>query len=196
MISPAMADIMPPSAWGPRWWASRSVNRLDRLQDAGYQPGCSYEQHDCRQGQRRETRHRETDAYGDDAQDSMTYSRPGMDSRHYAHGDEDEGNHDDHDEEGSILRWRAVPETKIRFILTGDSRHQIHRLGTLDSGKWRVRNFHGVEVRVFSDDGRCARPRTGARILVDIGPGCGSDIEPRVRNPEERSYRLWMTKIG
>ncbi|MXY77718.1 MAG: hypothetical protein F4Y40_11710 [Acidimicrobiia bacterium] len=116
----------------------------------------------------------------------------------HTHGD-DEGDHGHHDEEGIVLHWRAVPEasdTKTRFTLIGDSRHRIHRLGALDAGKWRVRNFHGVEVRVFSDDGRCTKPRTGARILVDIGAGCSGDIELRVRNPEKRSYRLWVTKIG
>lgn len=104
------------------------------------------------------------------------------------------------------IRWRPVvapnaPATaassKTKYILTGDRKHKIHRLGLLADGKWRVRNFSAVEVRVWSsEDRRCTKPRTGDRIVVKIGNGrCDGEIELRIRNPNKQHYRIWVTRI-
>lgn len=105
----------------------------------------------------------------------------------------EEDDHDDHDHE-LTFSWRPVP-VRSKVILTGSDRGK-HKLGELPDGTYRIRNFRGMQISVWSsEDGRCGRPRSGDRIIVVIGDRCDGDIEIRVRNPQRKNYRLWVTKI-
>ncbi|MDE0669061.1 MAG: hypothetical protein OXI48_08555 [bacterium] len=92
----------------------------------------------------------------------------------------------------------APAASKTKHIIAGDTKREAHQVGRLADGKWRIRNFSGVEVVVWSsEDQRCTKPSTKPRVVVTIGEGqCDGAIELRVRNPNKGSYRIWMTKIS
>jgi len=113
-----------------------------------------------------------------------------------------EEDHDHHDEDDVTFRWRpsntgsSGGTLPVRFNLTGNTFRNVHELGRLPEGRWRIRNFRGVEVTVrSSDSGKCSKRSTRPRMIFTVGDKCSGDIEIRVRNRTGENYRLWVVKL-